>query len=309
MNAAESPTHASPAIRVSLAVVVPVYGNWADTLDCLGMLAGQTTGDFKLYLADDGSLEPPPEAVNAFPFVTYLRRPHKGFAATCNAAVDVAAADGCTHVLLLNNDTSFGPGFIEAWLPKVAAFPQAIMAPVIHYFDAPETIWYSGGRRSIAVPFFRLRRRFAEQTGADVLTGCVLLVPVAAWKRLDGFDERYVTYYEDFDFMLRARESGVQAYVVVEPSLRVLHKVSRTTLGNGRWNREYSMIPSRLRLIRSRFSGFERATCLCLAFPHLVWTAVTNLPELPNPGRLWLAVREGLSADTSGWPIRPSGSA
>jgi GT2 family glycosyltransferase len=305
MTPADSFAHTASAAPVRLAVVMPVFGNWGDTLDCLGTLAGQTSQDFRLFLADDGSPEPPPAAVHAFPFVTYLRRPHGGFAATCNAAVDAAGDAGCTHVLLLNNDTSFGPGFIAAWLAKAAAFPRAIMGPLICYFDQPDAIWYSGGRRSIAVPFMRFRRRFTAQTAVDVLTGCVLLVPVQAWRVLDGFDERYVTYYEDFDFMLRAREANVPAYLVVEPDLRVLHKVSRTALGRGRWHRDYRMIASRLRFIRHRYSGLERMACLCASVPHLVGVAIVNMPELPNPRLLWNAVRAGLTVDGSGGPSKP----
>lgn len=125
MTAAASTADAASSIPLRLAVIMPVFGNWADTLDCLGMLADQSSRHFKLYLADDGSPEPAPDAVHACPFVTYLRRPHTGFAATCNAAVDAAADEGCTHVLLLNNDTSFGSGIervacLSATIPHLA---------------------------------------------------------------------------------------------------------------------------------------------------------------------------------------------
>jgi GT2 family glycosyltransferase len=306
MTLAQSPKDTALTPPVRLAVVMPVFGNWGDTLDCLGMLAGQTSQDFRLLLADDGSPDSPPDAIHDYPFVTDLRKPHGGFASACNSAVGWAADAGCTHVLLLNNDTSFGPGFIEAWLAKAAAFPQAIMGPLIFYFDTPEVVWYSGGRRSVAVPFVRLRRQFTEQTPVDVLTGCVLLVPVQAWTRINGFDERYVTYYEDFDFMLKARDAGIPAYLVVEPELRVLHKVSRTALHRGRWNRDYRMIASRLLFIRRRYSGVQRVVCLCASIPHLALVALTNIPELPNPRLLWDAIRKGLTDDASGEPVRTS---
>jgi GT2 family glycosyltransferase len=156
------------------------------------------------------------------------------------------------------------------------------------------------------VPFIRFRRRFTEQTAIDILTGCVLLVPVQAWTRFNGFDERYVMYYEDFDFLLRARDSGVPAYLVVEPELRVLHKVSRTVLQRGRWNRDYRMIASRLLFIRRRYSGVEKVVCLCASIPHLALVALTNLPDLPNPRLLWNAIRTGLTGDSSGEPARMS---
>lgn len=305
MTLAELTKKTTLATPVRLAIVMPVFGNWDDTLDCLGKLAGQTIRDFHLFLADDGSPQSPPDAVHAFAFVTYLRKPHGGFASACNAAADAAADAGYTHILLLNNDTSFAEGFIEAWLAKASAFPQAIMGPLICYFDRPEVIWYSGGPRSIAVPFVRLRRTFKAQTAVDILTGCVLLVPVQAWTRLNGFDERYVTYYEDFDFLLRARDAGVLAYLVVEPELRVLHKVSRTALHRGRWHRDFRMIASRLLFIRRRYSGVEKVLCLCASIPHLAMIVLTNIPELPNPRLLWNAIRQGLTDDASGEPARP----
>ena len=75
----------SPAGEIRLFVIVPVYGNWEDTHDCLAALAAQTCGQFEVLVADDGSPVPPPACVGQFPFVRYTRRSHRGFAANCNA--------------------------------------------------------------------------------------------------------------------------------------------------------------------------------------------------------------------------------
>ena len=50
-----------PSTAVRLAIVMPVYGNWTDTFECLDNLANQTSLNFRLYLADDGSPQPPPK--------------------------------------------------------------------------------------------------------------------------------------------------------------------------------------------------------------------------------------------------------
>lgn len=278
---------------IKLAVIIPVYGNWGDTLDCLNMLAGQSSKHFRLYLADDGSPEPPPREIDSFDFVTYYRMPHRGFASTCNAAVVRAAHEGSTHLLLLNNDTAFGSDFIQTWLEKVTLFPDAIMGPQIYYFDHPRMIWYSGGDKSILNPFFRCRQEFTTQKAVDILTGCVLLVPVKTWLSLGGLDETYVTYYEDFDFVLKARDAGVQAYVLVASELRVWHKVSRTSLRSGRWDREYRMLTSRLLFIRKKYTGIEKVICLAMSIPHVLIMGCLNLPELPKPGKLLRAFRQG----------------
>lgn len=279
---------------VRLAVIMPVYGNWEDTLNCLGMLAEQSSCHFKLFLVDDGSPDPAPDSICTFPFVTYLRRQHAGFAAACNAGVREAVAQECTHVLLLNNDTAFGREFIANWLAKISAFPRAILAPIIYYYDQPELIWYSGGKHSIVVPFIRLQARFPRQTKVDILTGCVLLVPTQIWQQLNGLDESYVTYFEDLDMMLRARKMRISAYVVIEPELSVRHKVSRTALRSGRWSREYRMMTSRLLFIRRHYSGLEKFVCLLGTIPLLCYALIRNLPLLPDPRRVAAALQAGL---------------
>jgi hypothetical protein len=278
---------------IKLAIIMPVYGNWGDTLACLKVLADQSSKHFRLYLADDGSPEPPPAEIDSFGFLRYCRRPHAGFAATCNAAVLRAADEGCTHLLLLNNDTAFGTNFIRTWIEKITCFPDAIMGPQIYYYDHPQLIWYSGGSKSILIPFFRCRQQFRMQKAVDILTGCVLLVPVKTWLGLGGLDETYVTYYEDFDFVLKARDAGVLVYLLVEKDLRVWHKVSRTSLLRGRWNREYRMLTSRLLFIRKRYTGVEKIVCLALSIPHVFILGCLNFPELPSRGRLLRAFRQG----------------
>jgi len=285
-------TAETPAIR--LYVIVPVFGNWADTIDCLRMLAEQENRDFSVILADDGSPEPPPAEVHSFPFVQYVRGPHVGFAANCNAAAKLAHARGATHLLFLNNDTAFNPRFIGAWLQTVSELPDALLGPLIYWHHDPTSLWFTGGPQSIWLTFFRPRRGFRVRTPVDVLSGCVLVVPMRAWLRLDGFHEGFVTYFEDLDFSLRAKRVGIPAYVVVDRDLSVSHKVSRTTSSRGAWNKEYRMITSRLLFIRRNYHGVGRYTCFVLCVAHLAVTLVTLLPALPDPGRLREAIRSGL---------------
>lgn len=291
-----APVAADEAAEIRLHVIVPVFGNWADTIDCLRMLAGQESKDFSVILADDGSPEPPPAEVHSFPFVQYIRGPHVGFAANCNAAARLAQAQAATHLLFLNNDTAFSPRFIAAWLQTVRELPDALLGPIIYWYHDPDSVWFSGGPQSLLLPFLRLRRAFLERTPVDVLCGCVLLVPITAWLQLDGFHERFVTYYEDFDFTLRAKREGIPAYVVVDRDLSVRHKVSRTTRSRGVWRKEYRMITSRLLFIRRNYHGVARYTCFVLCAAHLATMLVTSLPAVPDPRLLWAAVRAGLKS-------------
>lgn len=281
---------------IRLFVIVPTFGNWTDCLECLDLLARQDEAGFQVILANDGTPTSPPARVADFPFVTHLRLAHRGFAATCNTAAELAISHGATHLLLLNDDTTFGESFISTWLRKIKERPEAILGPIIYYHDRPREVWYSGGPMSIRVPFVRFRQQPASQVPVDILTGCSLLLPVSAWRDVEGFDESFVTYYEDFDLLLRARSRGIPAYLVVEPELGVHHKVARTAGQDGPWPREYRLLSSRLRFIQKRYTGWSQGVCLGLAGVQLLVNFVQYLPALPSLSRLSQAISEGLQS-------------
>ena len=283
---------------IRLWVILPVYGNWQDTHACLSALDAQSAGGFRVLIADDGSPTPPPPSILCWDFAEYVRGEHRGFAANCNAAAGQAIERGATHLLFLNNDTVFAPAFMAAWLRTIAGMPDAILSPLIYRFDKKSRIWFSGGNMTVWAPFFRQRRSFQNITPVDIVTGCALLVPVGPWLDLGGFDKTYVTYYEDFDFTIRAKRRGVRTYVVPDPDLRVWHKESGSFRASGRWAREYRLLASSLIFIRTHYRGPSRWLCLGLKCAHLVAIAFWCLPEWPRPRALWRAVAEGLSAQT-----------
>ncbi len=283
-----------PISDIRLFVVVPVYGNWGDTLDCLKALDAQHCRSFHVLIADDESPEPAPAEIHNFAFAEYLRGPHLGFAGTCNRAARTALDQGATHLLFLNNDTLFAPGFIATWLESIAAQPEAIMSPVIFWWSSPSKIWISGGKKTVFLPYLRPRHDFVRPTKVDIVCGCTLLVQSVAWRQLRGFDERFVTYYEDYDFVLRAREAGYAAAVVPDVNLRVWHRVSGSFRGKHVWQQHYRLLASRLLFIRTHYRGVPKVICLAMAGGHLLAQLILNLPQLPNLKMLRSAVAEGM---------------
>ena len=279
--------------KMKLCLVIPVFGNHTDTLACLRMLAAQSSANFEVVVADDGSPEPPPSWQREFPFLTWQRNPHRGFAGNCNNGAREALRRGATHLLFLNNDTAFGPGFIAAWERRIAALPEALLSPVIYWFDRPDEIWYSGGKRGIHVPFVRLARPCPTRTEVDLLCGCALLLPASAWLALRGFDESFRLYYEDFDLCLRARRLGLHLYVDPDPDLAVRHRVSRSS--PVAWAKHFRMITSRYLFIRRHYQGLSLYCCLFLTAPQLAVTVAANLPDLPDWRGLRAAVSEGFT--------------
>lgn len=272
-----------------LAIIVPAFGNWADTCECVQMLVDQAEDGCRIYLADDGSPEEPPARVHEFKSVTYRRGEHVGFAANCNRSAELAFAEGASHLLLLNNDTHVGPRFIRAWIAAARAYPRAILSPIIYEAAAPSRVWHSGGRKTVWAPFIRQRHLFAEPTSVDLVCGCCLLVPADEWSTLRGFDTQYTMYFEDFDLSLRAKQSGIDVLVLPDADLSVRHKVSGSFRGTP-WLKERMLIGSRRRFIERHYSGVEAFVCRILQGPHFLSRVVSHLPTPPD----WATFREAL---------------
>jgi len=286
---------AFPAKTIRLAVIIPVYGNWDDTLQCLSSLASQDTEEFQVLIADDGSPTPPPDAVHNFAFACYRKDEHVGYSANCNRAAREAIALGATHLLMLNSDTNFGNAFIRRWIQRATEMPDDILSPVIYWQRYPTRIWSSGGKFGIFTPYIRSRTRFTQVTEVDIVAGCALFVPVRAWVELGGFNPRYWMYFEDFDLTLRAKGKGIRTFVPPDPELYVWHQVSGSFRGLDVWRKNYLYITSSLIFIQSHYRGIRKLLCLCLSGLHLCLTTILSLPRLPEPPLLWGAITRGFS--------------
>lgn len=162
---------------------------------------------------------------------------NRGIAEANNQGIRAALADGCELVLLMNNDTEFGPELVETLVDELARHKCDMAAPKIVYYDQPTRIWSAGGgmnaRRGYAGfhhGYDELDRgqfdlpRFVEHAPA-----CCLLVRREVFERIGLMDSQYFTYVEDTDFSYRAKMAGMKLMYI--PSATVLHKAHSLTGG------------------------------------------------------------------------------
>jgi GT2 family glycosyltransferase len=57
-------------------------------------------------------------------------------------------------------------------------------------------------------------------SNVDIVSGCYMLLRSDAFKAVNGFDERFFLYFEDFDLSLRIRSEGEVVYL---PSMEIAH--------------------------------------------------------------------------------------
>lgn len=223
-----------------ISVIVPVYNQFYHTLRCIWTLL--TCGDatrIQIIIADDGSTDETQEFFGKVVGLTYIRNEENlGFLRSCNAAAKLANAP---FLFLLNNDTAVLPGALDALLSTARSNPDAgIVGSKLIYPDgtlqeAGGYVWCDGtganaGRNGDpAEPIFNFRR------DVDYVSGAAILIPLALWKDVGGFDEQFApAYYEDTDLAMRLRNLGWR--IIFEPQSEVVHfegVTSGTSLESG----------------------------------------------------------------------------
>jgi GT2 family glycosyltransferase len=253
--------------RPLVATVVPSWNRRADTLACLASLERLATPGFdhRAVLVDNGSADGTVAEVAArFPEVSCLALGENlGFARAVNVGIRAALAAGADWVMLLNNDTVVDPDLLLRLLGEVADRPDVgLAAPTVYYFDRPDRVWPSAGRRRALTlaPFDTTAQ--PPVTGSydiDWATGCCLLIRRAVVDEVGLLDERYHFFYEDHDYCLRSRAAGWR--IVHVPAARVWHRVSASA-GQGTALQLYLLGRASVPFYWRHTRGLQRAAML-----------------------------------------------
>ncbi|MHB8910143.1 MAG: glycosyltransferase family 2 protein [Syntrophales bacterium] len=230
----------------SISKICAVILNIADTrglVECLRSLDKTVYQNLEVIVVHngprDGGLEK--EVLRAYAKISEVvfTGSNMGFAAGNNEGIKRALKKGAEYILLLNDDTTVAPDFIELLVAEALKDPAiGMLGPRIFYFSEPEKISFSGAK------FNRVECAFsfpgAEQIEAtyghhkpeatDYVTGCALLVSRKLVETIGLLDERFFLYWEDSDWGLRAGVAGFKSVVV--PSAKIWHKISVSSGGN-----------------------------------------------------------------------------
>lgn len=275
--------------RPAVSIVVPHHGDPGPTAALLGDLAGSVA---ELIVVDDASPVPFPET----PGVTVVRREaNGGFGAAVNSGAALATGE---LLLILNSDLRVPDGFVAElvaaaapWQPCVAgprlvdvmgvADPSARDFPAIRHQVAewltPLARWRDTDAWHRAVGHVVAAHDALTVVPVDWLVGAALLVPLAEFRAVGGFDERFFMNSEEVDLQRRLRQRGLPSVFV--PTVRAVH------VGGGSSDptqRRAWVVTSRLRyadkwggLIPLRL-GMAAATGV-----NLAWNSVRRLRGVP----------------------------
>jgi len=224
----------SPAEAPHVALVILHWGPVEVTARCLRSLAQVSfPGRMTVFLIDNTGRLDRSFAASLAPLAIEVHRSERnlGFARGCAWGISLALERAADFILLLNNDVTVEPSFLDALLGATRQSPGAgVWCPQIVSMADPRRIWYAGGAFSLwsGVPTQEARSRSGaalrgQPRDVDYATGCAMLIDPDVVRAVGSFDPEFFMYCEDLDFSLRARRAGFR--IVFVPASLVRHAI------------------------------------------------------------------------------------
>lgn len=199
-------------------VVIPCLGRADLTRACVESLLAQAGDhDLQIVLVDNLGDAATAALTSMSPRVeVHSSGSNLGFAGACNRGLERARAP---FAMVLNNDTVAAPSLLSRLHEAVAADDRiGFAAPISNRVKGPAMVAV-GDLSATAAGRDRIEREVCAPCrglvqDVDTLSGLCLLARTSTWRRLGGFDERFVPgNFEDDDLSLRARLAGLRLVV------------------------------------------------------------------------------------------------
>lgn len=245
--------------------------NWngkKDTLECLASLQKVTYPKFSTIVVDNGSSDDSVTAIrSAFPSVpVFETKENLGFAGGNNVGIAWGLKKDYEWILLLNNDTTVAPDFLDAFMNAAKSNPNAkILGAKIYRSNTPSQIDHLGGIWNAKIGEFESQYfgqiddgvSFETMGKVDYVCGACLLMHRTVPETIGLLESKYFLFWEETDFCCRARRKGFEVWTA--PQAKIWHKVSSSFTG-GKPQMHYFWWRSRLLWIERNCLPHEKKT-------------------------------------------------
>lgn len=220
-------------------IVIVNYRQAQLTLDCIASLKQMKNTAWTAVIVDNDSQDGSYERLlrEGQGCAVLQSGGNNGFASGCNIGIRYALEHGAEYVMLLNNDTAVDPKLLDQLL--AASDDRTATVPKMYYYDAPNTLWYAGGRiDKLKGTSFHEGENETDvgqyDTAREVTfaTGCCILLPRHVLTTVPLMDEAYFLYFEDVDYSFSLNQHGIR--MVYCPKAKLWHKVSVSTGKNSK---------------------------------------------------------------------------
>lgn len=216
-----------PSKNPVVSIIIPVYNQFSYTYGCLEAIINNTKDvDYEVIIGDDCSND---ETVDIKKYVKNIivkkTKTNSRFLINCNNAAKYAKGK---YILFLNNDTNVQPGWLSSLVdlierdPSIGMVGSKLVYPNGLLQEAGGILWKDGSAWNYGNKSDPNNSEFSYVKEADYISGAAIMIHSWLWKKIGGFDRRYIpAYCEDSDLAFDVRKAGYK--VVFDPFSIVVH--------------------------------------------------------------------------------------
>jgi GT2 family glycosyltransferase len=266
--------------------------------DFFNTLNQQSYDNFVLYVVDnkspDSSLELGRKLAGKVFFETRFieNSDNYGVAKGNNQGIEAALADGCEYVLLSNNDVVLKPNTIEQLYKGLLETRSDMAVPKIHFYGT-KIIWAVGGKFNKikgSVKHFGYGKKdngqYDKSYTIEYAPTCFMLIKKNVFPMIGMMDEKYFVYFDDVDFLYRAKCKRIKTYYIFDSNLE--HKESTSTGKRSDFSYYYN-VRNRIYFAKKFRKNFYLFYCI-----NLVWHHSVRRMKMFNNIRQWKIISKAL---------------
>jgi GT2 family glycosyltransferase len=258
---------------------------------------------WSLVVVDNASTDDTSARLSAIeddPRVTVVRSPtNTGAAGGNNIGLHHASASPHDYIVLCNNDIVFPPTTLAQLVRAKETLPPGAISPVLVFDDDRAVAWFESGVITAHAGVRCVHRSAGSARPTTVYPTSYAPTTFLLMDRVVGettgqLDELYFAYWEDADYIWRARQHGFGLWV--DPNTIVVHKVSQSSGGFQSQFSNYQYYKNQVRFAFKHFGAIIGAYTIAMSASRI---AVRCLLRLDTPS-LSRSKAEGLMAGLRG---------
>ncbi len=242
-------------MNAKVAIILVNYNGYEDTLECVQSILNISYNNYDILIVDNASTE-----THKIEKDIFLQQNTKiivceenlGFSGGNNLAIRMALQEQYDYVLLLNNDTTVAPDFLNELVNSIEHDNSyGIAVGKIYFYHDRNKVWFAGGEYDRKTGL-TLQCGGADSSEWNVVkdisfaTGCMMLIPISVIEKVGELDEFFFLYSEDTDYCQRVIDAGYKIKYV--PSSIIYHKVS-SSIGSSSYRQQRYMMRNNLYMI------------------------------------------------------------
>lgn len=250
----------------SVAIIIVNYNGIEDTIECIKSLNKINYYNYKTFVIENNSTQKPTKDQIDYlnEHAVYIESGENlGFSGGNNIGIRKALENGFDYVLLLNNDTTVEPNFLNILIDAAKEKTDVgIVGGKIVFYSKQSYLWYGGGylnEKFGGGSHERWNELNSPDTGevreVTFITGCLMLIPIAVFKKVGLLSEEYFLYAEDTDFCYKVMQAGYKLWFC-ENTL-IYHKVSSSTGATSAMT-QYYMVRNVLHLTKKYRTDYHK---------------------------------------------------